>query len=792
MRRFATLGLDSYALSTLRRLSGEKWLPNPRHAASAVAELARKISQRLHTPADWSELWFKKMQQKYRSPASYASHSNIASGTPRLSIGTALVMLPKHDAQAIRNVFEYMGLTKLNNSLLIPALKELGEVAKHHGDDAFPGIWHHLVDWNLHFGAQPIDKEETTEKFVEQVNSWVFEPKPEDAAGSTREKVIFRGLELLREIVGVPLEPGPAWEKVMSEPTGWLANGSSTSRRLPGSRGTKVSTYLASDNAMLTSDLYDESCPSYGVEVKEERGKLRNIMNAPWSLYLQMKFVGLGGLQRLYDRIPTSLSKKFSSDTWINWMDRMKYKLYVPIDQSTYDHVPSGRVLEALLEFICTSCTHHSDHERVRVSSIIRERSRNGEVRFAGRVWPHRRGILSGLDWTAAMDTVLNYAEFLGMCEELGIERPDPQDLCFQGDDTLAGVSGWGDAYELVRGYMKVFPVNPTKFFLDRERTEYLRLVCTPQRRFGYYARLAAGIMYSNVWSGGAMAPSSIANVWSLLHSRGADLQQTQRHCVDDLCGLLRCRKLEARRLLFTPAAVGGLGFTGRCPGPWLALEDAKRVRVAQREVVATPWDAVPRAARVLAVRSITSRGGIMSNRSVATGAAQAMAAGLQGYAGARPDTIFKVVDSQHTLRSGARKEYFTPTLPKSRVDPTFLPELLRLYLRNRRLVGTDEVGDPPLLSDLFDHHSLPLVEERFRAWPRKVWFDWCCGRLSAPAGKGWGDAPDLLGTIKKDCESMGLVPTGAVTVLAVRTRALELELESRSWRTRERRMLGG
>jgi len=794
-RRYTGLGLDSQSLRLARRLGGVKWLPSPHQAASDIAALAEKIKRREHPPADWSEDWFKKMQKKYRPAPAFEKYSNVGTGTPRLSIGISLYLLGVQQASAIRNVFEMLGLNELPNKQLLPALKELGEVAKHHGDLAFPGIWPHLVDWNLHFGAQPIDKDETTEAFVKQVESWVYTPKLEDAAGSTREKVILRGLHLLREKVGFCKKRGPTWDEVKAKPSTWLANGSSTSRRLPGSRGTKVSTFLASSAGQLESDLYDESDPEYGVEVKEERGKLRNIMNAPWSLYLQMKFVGLGGLQDLYDSIPTSLSKKFGTATWLNWMDRMKHKLYVPIDQSTYDHVPSGTVLDALLEFICVSCTYPGDSERERVSKLIRERSRCGTVKFAGRSWPHKRGILSGLDWTAGMDTVLNIAEYLGMSEAVDVPVPDDEDLCFQGDDTLAGVCSWGQAFDLVDGYMKVFPVNPTKFFLDNGRTEYLRMVVTPTRRFGYYARLAAGIMYANVWSGGAMAPSSIAQHWSLLHSRGAMRDLTQRHCVDDLAGLLRCRKSEARRVLFTPSSVGGLGQEGNCgEGGWLGLQDATRIRIAQREAVATRWDDVPRAAQRHAVRSISSHGGVFANTVNAMAAAKAMAAGVQGYPSTRPNTTFVVADAAQFSRGVSPSDGFmTPAYPKLLVDNTFLPELLRTYLNQRKVSAGGSGSEGHLrLDELFHRAWVGIVEDRFLIWPRKLWFDWCCGQLSVSAGKTWGVAPDLLGTISKDCLSAGILPNGRVTMLKVRTRALELELGSREWRQCERRRLGG
>jgi hypothetical protein len=731
--------------------------------------------------SDWNPDWFKGLQRKYRPTEDKSHLSNIATGEPRRQIGLALDLLPAHTRQAVLNTWARVGLPRLSNGQLFNALKTLGDLAKHHGDLLFPGYWQYLVDWNLHFGAQPTTGSDAG--FEELIASWVSTPKSEDAEGSDRDKTIMLGLDLVATELGRPLEKGPTIDEFFDQPSRWLSNGSSDGRELPRSQKTKFATYAASTRAQLHHDMGDTSSPHYKVFDKRERGKHRNLISSPWSLFLQMSFVGLQAEAKFKSAVPTSLSRDWQPGNWLELMTVMKRKLLVPIDQSKFDHVPSMRVLARCVEIICQAGTHPHDVERTIVSAVIVDRVKHGSLSYGGKHYVHERGLLSGWRWTSLIGTMVNYAEFLAITNQVGL-RPQPaRNVCFQGDDALIAVDDWADAVKLVKRYMDVLPVNPSKFFIDNKRTEYLRYVLTKKRRFGYFARAAAGLMYANASSGGALDPASIASNWSLVHSRGGTAAATTYHCSRDLCGLLRCRPAEALDLLQTPASVGGLGWyiPGRLPRRWRRIPAVRREQIGrERTVAVTSFDELPRETKSAMLSSARMRD---ANPAFARVIAKSLAGGVvpKGSASRKTQQRVQLYDRPKMLPHSHAFSHATPPPPTTLLDPMYVAEA----------VTSLDSKDGMLWSEVFRIQDVHWLKSRKKNWGAKLFNEWAAGQLSGYVGKVWGDAPDFLAVVREKIESEGLIPTGRKSMWRVRARLLELELASRFWLTDTRRKLG-
>jgi hypothetical protein len=119
----------------------------------------------------------------------------------------------------VTQVLVELGLDKMDNKTLLPALKLLKEVAFHHGDDLFPGYYFELCDMHNLFGAQP-ENDDALNAFDEQVEAWVSTKKEEDDVWSERSILIKRGLDITRQLVG-RCGPQPSFDEWVKQDD-WL------------------------------------------------------------------------------------------------------------------------------------------------------------------------------------------------------------------------------------------------------------------------------------------------------------------------------------------------------------------------------------------------------------------------------------------------------------------------------------------------------------------------------------------------------------------------------------------
>jgi len=492
---------------------------------------------------------------------------------------------------------------------------------------------------------------------------------------------------------------------------------------------------------------------------------------------MQMAFVGEKLEEHLWQYIPSSLSKDFGLGNWIGWQQEMNKTLFLPIDQSKFDHIPSGRVLEKVFQLLVNSCVNTGDVERAEVGRILLKRLRNGTILFNGKKWKHLRGILSGWRWTSIVGTVLNAAMYLGLCYRYGLPLASKRNTAHQGDDLLAGAKGWDVAAMTVKKYMDVFPVNPSKFFLDTKRAEYLRLVLFSEgyskwRRRGYPARAYMSLLYANAWSSGTKTASSLVAGWSKFAGRLNDGTKAYWHCVKDLCGLLRCSKKQAVAVISTTKSRGGLGYTGvekssmnlAVVEPEVELRSGRLVRTTNYDEVSDQikkevfnnqlqtfnGDAI--AAKASSVNMITRLTGLKGQTVV-----------LSQIAPAKQVTI-----GVEELQQGTQ-------LPP--VPPTTVPRSIfgRICVDNRRNVD--------LMVSYLEHAiDEPFFRQQYQRLPRWLFLDWVSGTFSVQATSYWGAAEDVGKYVKKSLErEYKVIPKGRVKSETVRKRMAFFEMLSRT-----------
>jgi len=257
----------------------------------------------------------------------------------------------------------------------------------------------------------------------------------------------------------------------------------------------------------------------------------------------------------------------------------------IPLDQSHFDWQQNMRMIEAFCdvtkEFIQDRADGPHVHELLDMMDRIKiglthpgSKVTLGDKNMKGKNAYYveidvKGGVLSGWRWTALMDTVFNWGEMY--CAKTLLRQQGmgtvTSNVIAQGDDDAVETPGAGQAAGLVEAYRVMnFEVNPSKFFVDWVRDEYLRQVAEPGLVSGYLIRGVNSILWRNPSSkdppGGMLRAKEQLKAWNLVIGRGADESVALRMMKRDISrgnGDLPLDVVEA--LLYTPTTVGGLGL---------------------------------------------------------------------------------------------------------------------------------------------------------------------------------------------------------------------------------------
>nr|UFT26914.1 RNA-dependent RNA polymerase [Drosophila-associated totivirus 4] len=765
----------------VRLLDGDPLLPSTTRAAQEWQLFIDSFASGVVGETDWSEAWTEGLTRKYR-PYYEGGHTPapFGSGSVKGLLDLAWDLLPITVSAEMGATFHPFALQTRSNGWLVTFFKELSILFKHHGP-LLSRHWRFYINWELCFGAPPTD-EAARAAFAEEVTDWVESARPEDLPGSDRERLILMGLKMVAATVP-PMTAGRRRAKEwLLWPSSWLTSGASSEAGLVGVSKTKVSSYFSHDLERLHGSLYASGDPVYRATIKRERGKHRNIVNAPWDLFLQQSFVCDGVEEHLAKYIPTSLSKRFGVTSWTEWLRMEGSAVAVPIDQSGFDHVPSGRVLHAALQYLF-SLGSEGDGERRVVADVLLKRMGRGVILFGDRSWVHKRGVLSGWRVTSILDTLLNYAESLAVHAACHVPLPLPHLQCYQGDDALLYERSWSDAYAVAQKYCSVLPVNAKKFFLATDRTEYLRFVLSGGKRLGYPIRGVASTYFSQAWqSGGSFSPASLASTWSLLASRGMRRDRTVSHCVRDVGAFLRAPLAQVRDWLATPCCMGGFGCVELGCKEWTSIEQSGEV---METLDGTAWDPLTQASAPWALLPGTSRS-LLVKRAREVGLPGLAAQGLARYLSAGSSLVrggvkwrtkrlgtgwFSSGSSSTGLHRGglgAWRRGVDYKLPPPRFDWLYASSALRTC--------SDEELD--LVFGRSGGDAVRMVKDRM---PRSIWIDWVRGRSSVPSCNFWGAASDVRAHGSRWAGFLGLFPLSKFSVGDFRRRQYDLECVARN-----------
>jgi len=417
-------------------------------------------------PTTWDESWFEGLQQKYIRSArdKLSSMSYLGEGLVRCAFGLHYDVLPEDEKWTYRRVVYDMGLHLMSNSELIVACRKLSKIAIHHGPTLFGSAYMCVTHLETFFGAPPIT-ESSQREFRDGILAWVSVRKPEDNRNHGRSRLISHGLEKLKEVTKISSNQRTMTDFLL-HPSEWLSSGASDEDVLPETRANKFSTYASMSLNELKTLMLDDSPPVYKAQRKRERGKEhgRHFINSPMSLFMQMSFVGQGFEESNLGpgkSIPGTKAG-VTVEEWLNFCSFTADYVSIPIDQSTFDEVPSmDAVLKAVDIIIDCSA---NDPERVSVANIIKKRLANGIVDLDGELIEHKRGILSGWRWTSVIGSMINFAEILAITETVGVSLNGRSKV--QGDDAQLFVHSWDDAVSIIDEYMRWLPVNPGSRFL--------------------------------------------------------------------------------------------------------------------------------------------------------------------------------------------------------------------------------------------------------------------------------------------------------------------------------------
>jgi hypothetical protein len=510
----------------------------------------------------------------------------------------------------INDLFRTIGIFQVSTApSLVSLLKKVTQVYKKYGDLLTKGTpleegagWMKLVNWETgggYLNQKPI------EAFFESIKDWVTGDVKHyswnNKEGQTEDQFYtdFRAgvKDFFNDLPGLATaneraETIKEWSGDISQ---WARSGATKRRegvryyvdgKMKNAKGSKWRTALAlrpsTIEAVLSGHRHIEQRNS--AVQKVETGKVRAVVNSDDETYWMMAYVShwleraLKGTTKstLFMNVKqlAEMWESMAKDTEIPWAVK------IPLDQDEFDHQVNVKMLSIMVEEI-GRLVRRLAPARVRgdllhvCNKIHRTLTRGGTVRVGKEKIQITKGIMSGWRWTALLDTISNWAETYTaalIIQRLGGSYPY-LNVIAQGDDDRVNTRGWMDAAMVYLAYNVMrFKVNPSKFFVDNIRDEYLRRVARPGMVTGYYFRSITSVLWRNPISRDPVAGierlGEIAKSWNIFISRGMPFLKGYKQYLNDAVGGSKIPRGVIEEITYTPACMGGLGY-----GSWGRME---------------------------------------------------------------------------------------------------------------------------------------------------------------------------------------------------------------------------
>lgn len=240
---------------------------------------------------------------------------------------------------------------------------------------------------------------------------------------------------------------------------------------------------------------------------KAEPGKVRAVISSDVSLYLKMTYISLFLDQIFKNRRDTTLYMNGEERDRL-WQKMAKDGTWrMPLDQSAFDQNATQRqvlIIVKVLKDLLKHFVHKKDvlDELLEIMDKIEFALSGGYVIVGDHKIEVRNGVLSGWRWTAMLDTIINLVELdmaQDLVKEVTGEKISLVDYNAQGDDDWLKIEYYRHCVMLWLAYESFnLEVNPGKFFVSRDRDEYLRRVYDKDIVTGYPARSVTSIVFRN------------------------------------------------------------------------------------------------------------------------------------------------------------------------------------------------------------------------------------------------------------------------------------------------------
>nr|QRD99885.1 MAG: RNA-dependent RNA polymerase [Drama totivirus] len=297
------------------------------------------------------------------------------------------------------------------------------------------------------------------------------------------------------------------------------------------------------------------------VALKEE-AKTRTVITTPMASYLRQCYIlyVLGN--------PSFLDSTIGSTEHVQGLAPVRYRYYVCVDASKFDHSVSKLFIRKLFSALRASLTRY--HLDLKLDVLIDdelEQLDNLVVEFDGESIPYEGGLLSGWKWTSLIGSMKSDL----LCEYINLRLGTRMKKIVQGDDIIM-MSDDVVSVEEVCAICKDFGIvtNPLKTTVS-DVGEFLKYRYGPKVISAYPARSVRSIFLANPWLDASVSvtPGTLFQKWVTLSSRLSVCLNTTsvvKKCfsfgASDLVswsgGSLTRKMVQA--LLCTPSNAGGLG----------------------------------------------------------------------------------------------------------------------------------------------------------------------------------------------------------------------------------------
>jgi hypothetical protein len=339
---------------------------------------------------------------------------------------------------------------------------------------------------------------------------------------------------------------------------------------------------------------------------KRETGKVRGVVNSDDITYLRMNFVSKAFLEnslRGHEGTTLYMNNSQLIGFWqrVNQLSNDQKRVKLPLDQSHFDWQQNVRMLagwfdvvEDYIQLRMKKCD--AKKQVLHVLSLIRDsllvkdtfvtvRLENGDETKL----KYQKGILSGWRWTALFDTSFNWSE-VWCAKELGRHigySPRIVSLNAQGDDDHIVTEDYFSALIIYRAFqIMFFDINPSKFFADLYRDEYLRLVSEGVDVSGYAARALTSVLWRNPIApevpAGTLRIDEQLTSWVRLITRGCSKDKVHPHMLKDMSKGNHTSTEKVLAYLRTPKAFGGAAYLLPFKGKWGEIERNEEVEKYQ------------------------------------------------------------------------------------------------------------------------------------------------------------------------------------------------------------------